>query len=533
MLPSGSSIPDRGGARWRSADFLVLALCIAAALVVRWPRLSHDLSFDEIWHLSASAGRAQSSVLTWKADVLHPAPNSPTALEDADSLQAVWTKGIPMHPPLHALSLRLWREAFGDSDYTASLYSTVWSLAAICFLFAAVRLQAGTGLASCAALTMAVSPVQADLGTEVRGYAMLIGLTSCAVWQAIRIEQFGATPRRAWLLGLSTCPLMLTEYFAIGPCLAIGIWAILTLSRAPRRHFIVSVGAAALIFLVACGPIAWGHLGRTNLLGFLKTDEPFWQGSGLMATDLPLRLLVYPRWRPVAAAGSMALLVITLLGVRRSTRVLHWALMLIVPIATLLVLDVVQGAKQTAFVRYAAAASIGIPAAPALAAFVWRETAGWCLGWALVAVTVAGSGSPRDIGSPYFHHMQKALRATISAGPSERPIVALRQKAGNQQFYAKAILLQWSHAPGIFPRPAMLLQDAPEAALSDRARATRDGRFWLLTHDLPVEESDPPAWLQKLLPAAHLVQPPLLVPAAGRGISPQPAVTLWLLEMED
>jgi len=120
MLPSGSSIPDRGGARWRSADFLVLALCIAAALVVRWPGLSHDLSFDEIWHLSASAGRAQSSVLTWKADVLHAAPNSPTALEDADSLQAVWTKGIPMHPPLHALSLRLWREAFGDSDYTAS-----------------------------------------------------------------------------------------------------------------------------------------------------------------------------------------------------------------------------------------------------------------------------------------------------------------------------------------------------------------------------------------------------------------------------
>ena len=47
-------------------------------------------------------------------------------------------------------------------------------------LAAAIRLRAGAAPAICVALLLALSPVQIQLGTEVRGYGMMLGIAACA-----------------------------------------------------------------------------------------------------------------------------------------------------------------------------------------------------------------------------------------------------------------------------------------------------------------------------------------------------------------
>jgi len=528
--------PEHTPRPWPRFDILTAAACLLVALLMRWHAADHGLSFDETWMLAGAAGHG-SDCLKWTPDELRLAPTSPTALEHAASPLTVWTRGVIMHPPLHMATLWFWRALFGESDWVAAMYSAVWSIAAIGFLFAAIRLQAGVAPAALVALTMALSPMQVQLGTEVRGYGMMIGLAACAAWQMVRMESLGATRLGVWLLGLTLCPLQLTHYFAAGACTAVCLWAMLRLTGSLRWHFIAAVACAAAITLVSWLPFAIDHLRRagTGDVAFLQATGPFWSGAGKAGLSLPLKLLfmVSPALRGPFGLLLMASVMLVAAGLYRSSKVTTWALMLWTPIAMLMLLDASRGTHHTTFTRYAAVASVGAAAAPILSAFLVSRPLGWVVGTLFVALTAVGFAGPRNVGSVSFHHMSKALTPIISSESDRLPIVSLMPPAGPYQFYGAGILLEWSHAPGFFPRPAMLMKKAPPAAVRALAAASPDQRLWLVTFGRETAGTEMPDWLHALLPTATLVGPPVVVPAGQSGVQPEPAVALWLLKLNE
>jgi len=518
--------------RWGRQDFAAALLCVAVALLIRWRCADHSPTFDELWHLAVSTGRANDFV-TWPKDAIVAAPTSLTSLESAAPLRSVWAPmRAVLHPPLFPITLRLWREFCGDSDWVAAMYSAVWSIVAIVFVFAAVRLQAGVGLAACVGLAMAVSPVQAHLGSEIRGYAMMMGLTAMAVWQMVRMDTSGPTSGRVWLLGLTLCPLVLTHYFAAGTCAAVCLWGVVRLRGPMLRHFMASVAAAAVCFAVVWLPQAVTQLkdlGSGD--GFLKTDQPFWRNALVSGVAAPVRLFFYVSTRKISTPCSIALLAFTATGVWRRPSLLPWLLMLTMPIVTLLALDAARGTQHASFIRYSAAAAVAMPAAPVLAAAAIRPAAGWVLGLVFIMLAAAGLGAPRDIGSPAFHHVTRAFLPVLAQAPKETPLTVFMPPDGGKDWYANAMILEWSHVPGFFPRPTMRLCSPLPHQLRMLRDAAPGGQFWFLTAGQPTDGADVPAWLQTLLPDARPVQPPLSIPSGGAGIQPQPAAELWLLKL--
>lgn len=516
---------------WSWREVAALLLCATVALAVRWHDADHGLTLDEIWHLSISTGRANGR--KFPPDEVLMAPTSLTSLESAKPPLSVWA---PMrdvlHPPLYMFSLRFWREAFGGGDRVAAMYSAAWSIAAVMSVFAAVRLQAGIGLATCVGLAMALSPVQSHLGTEVRGYAMMMGLAALAVWQMVRIETMGATGRRVWSLGLTLCLLMLTHYFAVGACLAVFVWGLIRLRGPIRWHFLASVAVAAIGFVVLWLPQAVSQIKDMHAGDdFLKSDGPFWRDSLLSGIAMPAKLFVAVANRKLAMACSLVVLSLTAAGVRRRPALLPWLLMLAMPIGALLALDAVRHTRHTFFIRYAAAAAVAIPAGPMLAAATLHPGAGWGLGLGLTALAAAGLGGPHEIGSHGFHHMTKAFLPVIARASADTPIAAFGDPGKGGRF-ANAMLQQWSHVPGFFPRPTMLLVSPGPDDVRKLRDASPDGRVWLVTSGQPTDGADPPAWLHSLLPDARLVQPPFTIPLGGGAFTPQPPVELWLLELD-
>ncbi len=513
---------------WR--DVAAAMLCVVVALSVRSQAADHRLTTDEIWHLTISTGLGNQR--RWPPDELQMNRPSLTSLDTAAPPLSVWApmKNV-LHPPLYTFSLRWWREIFGGGDWTAAMYSTAWSIVAILFVFAAVRQQTGLGLTTCVGLAMALSPAQVHLGTEVRGYAMLMGLSAMGVWQMVRIEEGGATFRRVWLLGLTLCPLLLTHYFAIGGCAAVGAWGLLRLRGPMRWHLLASIAVAAAGFVVLWLPQAVSQIKDMEAGdGFLKTGLPFWRHSLPSGFAIPLRLFVSARTR-WAIAVSIGLVSVTVAGVWRRPALLPWLLMLVMPIGTLLVLDALRGTQHTWFVRYAAAAAVAIPAAPVLAAASLRPTAGWGLGLGFVALTAAGLGVSRDVGSPTFHHMTDAFLPVIARERPDTPLVAFSPPGRPHDYYANSMLVEWSHVAGFFPRPTMRLVEPTPADVQRLRDAAHGGRVWLVTSGEIADGANMPPWLHSLLPTARLLQPPLAIPAGGEPITPQPPVELWLLEL--
>jgi hypothetical protein len=501
---------------------------------VRWLAADHPLSFDELWILAGSTGYG-SNFLDLQTNLLEPNPICTTSVEHSQSPWVVWTQGVTFHPPLHMVSLWGWRQLFGGSDFVAALFSGVCSVVAIGFLFAALRWQAGVGPATCASLCLTLSTVQTQIGTEIRGYGLLLALVGCAAWQMVRIETLGPTRRRVWLLGLTTLPLMLTHYFAAATCLAICGWALLRLPRCHRGPFAGAVVVAAGVYLAVWSPVALAHLNRTATIDMYKSGEPFLRGAARSGLALPVKLLfeVAParqrEWSLVLGISWLLLVV----GLWRSSRVTVWALLLTLPIGMIMALDAARGTNQAGLARYSAAASLAAAVIPILSAFEVRNELGWIVGTTWIGLAVAGLGGPRNVGSPSFHHMSQALWPILQEESPTIPLVC-RDTPGPYGFYGRAMLMEWLHLPGFVPRPLLVVQEAvPADALRALAAATPEHRFWLCVSSSSGSRVDLPESLRKLFPSARLVRAPVHVPAGRAGIQPEPAVDLWLLELDD
>ena len=508
-------------------DVAAAIACAIVALALRWHAAGHALSMDELWHLAMSAGRSDD-VTGWPVDVLVDRPDSLTSLETAAPPLAAWARFKEvLHPPLYVFTLRLWREVCGGGDWQAAMYSATCGVVAIVFVFFAARMQASRTVATAVGMAMALSPVQIDLGTEVRSYALMMALSACAVWQMVRIESRGATAQGVWWLGMTLCPLMLTHYFAAGTCLAIVLWGMLRLERRFRRQLLAATAVAAVASAILWLPQGIGQIADLGAGdAYLRSPGPFWRYSLLSGLALPLRLLVYVPSRTLAVLGSMVLVAVVIAGLRRRPAIMPWVLLLTVPMLAIVALDALRGTQHTIFLRYAAAAAIAMPAAPVLAAASLRPSTGVALGTAMMLLAATGLGAPRDIGSPYFNHMAEAFVPVIAESSRETPIV-VHDTAKLLGWYA---ILELSHVQRFFPRPVMRLKGRRTEAMSAIRDAAPDGQAWLVTSGMGGGDAAAPDWLRAIDPDLRIVRPPVTVASGGWGVCPRPPMELWLVE---
>jgi len=526
-----SSDQARGAANaWRGVVLLVLCLLVAG--ISRWRETSHPLSFDEIFLLAGSVGQGmRTSEWTKRPNQLQDSAAPLTSVQDAPPLGTLWTNPVPYHPPLYIISLRLWREWWGGSDQVASAFSAFCSTLAIGLVFLALRQQVGDGLATLTCLILGLSPMQIHLGTEVRGYALAFLWTAIAVWLMVWIEKRGPTRATVWLLGLVTLPLMLTHYFALGSCLAIALWGWWRLPRRDQLHLLGGLVLAGIVFVLAWGPFFRANVSDSGA-DFLKSNDPFWRRSLIYATDLPMRLLVYSRIRPLSACASLAMLGLVGLQLkRRDTEVLPWALLLLLPLLLLLGMDGASSTKHTSFTRYYAIALIGMPAAAIVAAFRWRPAVAWGLGLVLLAWVVADSRTPRDIGSLYAYPAQQAFLPAIQSGPADRPMVIYCSPREARMLMGLSLYFELQHA-GLHSHPTMMALDPSQEAMSALRSGCRDDRFWLLVPGELRKDRQLPEDLRARLQDAEVDGEAVSVPRGSGYISPRPPAVLWLMRFK-
>ncbi len=526
--------PDsRAAFRWSTTEICMLLACILVGLAMRWQSSNHGLSFDETWILAGASGHA-GELSQWKIGKPITDAVSPTAIETAGTAATVWKDRVVFHPPLHIWSLWWWRCIFGGSDWTASIYSGLWSLVSIGFVFAALRLQAGVWPATCTALLMAVAPVQVQLGTEVRSYSMVLALVACAFWQIVQLERRPATPFRIWLLALTLAPIPMVHYFGAIPCAVIGAWGLLHFRGVYLRHWIGALLVSASLAILVTLQSAFQDFGYSQTFNLYVPTEFSLLNEAIAVGTVPMKLLFFIShshrfWWGLFLSGYIVLM---LLGTLRSQAVRLWMLLLIAPIAAILVLDLMRGTQQVAIVRYSAAAAISAAIVPILSAFLIHRWFGWGVSVFLIGLSMMQLGSPREIGSPSFHAMSNSLVPIILKEPHSIPIVCSANK-GFPIFYAKGMLVELVRTPGVLPRTLLILDGAPEESLKDLLELHDGDRFWMVKPGLARSEKDLLSWLHEIDPRIQLIRSSHRVPSGNLGLQSEPAIEMMLLELSD
>ncbi|MDR7415112.1 MAG: glycosyltransferase family 39 protein [Armatimonadota bacterium] len=186
------------------------------------------------------------------------------------------------HPPLYYVFLHFWRSVAGNDEFWLRFPNVVFGSAAVPVVYALGRELVDERTALVAALLFALSPLHVFHAQDLRMYALLLLLGSCALLCFVR----GLRDGRAADWALHTGFLVLALYTHYGAFLLLAgealalAWVWAARRVLPLRAWITSVGAA----LAGFSPWAFvllQHLGRTG--------PPEVPGSAL----LPLQQVAY------------------------------------------------------------------------------------------------------------------------------------------------------------------------------------------------------------------------------------------------
>ncbi|HMO25233.1 MAG TPA: glycosyltransferase family 39 protein, partial [Tepidisphaeraceae bacterium] len=467
--PRPASPPRAGildGRAW-----IVLGVVLVLALGARWFRspvpsmevpgtmgfppslvISDPPSMDELWHLALSTGRGSPFDRYPYNELLTDVPPW-TRLTDAPPWWTVWTtQEHVVHPPLYVQTLRLWRELLGDGEREAIAYSVLWSCIAIVFVFLAARREFGLAVAGWCGIAMALAPTQIYYALEIRGYAMLAGLSAILLYLVVRIRHEGATRGNCVALSIALLAAMLTHYFAIFSCIAAGTMALLWARTGERRRVLLAGAVAAVVFVVTWLPFAIEQVQvvkeGTDFLS--NTTGSYWMLVH-RTLSMPLNLLAEPLFPSDAVLrtilGGTVLLSVGVLAIRKpALRVA--AIWTLITLGGLLLLDLVNTTRHTSFIRYAAGITPGIILAT-LAIF-HLPRARWImhLGGITVAIfCLFYREEPIRMDSPAPFPIVQTLAPLLQG---DETIVV--HYDGDVRFYPSAVLLEFSNVPGLFPR---------------------------------------------------------------------------------
>ncbi|MDB5327234.1 MAG: hypothetical protein JWM57_2803 [Phycisphaerales bacterium] len=453
---------------------------------------------DEVWQLALSTGRG-SPFDAFPRDTLVRNVPAWTAVQGSQPWWKIWTNlGHVTHPPLYFIALHGWRSLFGDSDSVAIALSMAWSCVTLVFIYLGVRLALGRSAAFWSAAAFAVAPTSSYFAMEVRSYSMLTAEAAIAIWLLVRLTLHG--PRNRDVIGLCVTLLacMLTHYFGVFACMIAGCYALAVSGRHWLRVLsfgLITAGLYAAIWLPRA--LEQYHF-VTAGIEFLEAAQrrPWW--SLALALTLPFRLLAEAwTWPPlgISACGCFVMLLgVGWVAVRRPS-VRPFADWYAAVAGYLLLTDVLRQTQQLEFIRYGAAAQPAVVIFVQLIAvgLVGRQWLCHVAGLALCAVAFIAQPNAMRHDAPVFTSAALALAPRMATG--DALLVYADPAVKHTVFAPEALVLEFSHVPGCFPRDAVLVEHPPTADLD---RALRGRQAWLVTVTDEVDVS-------RLLPGAKVI----------------------------
>jgi uncharacterized membrane protein len=484
------TLPRRGHRVWFS-----LAIILVGAAGLRIHGIA-DSSFwlDEFCSVETSTGRGLMHVSLPRNAILADPPPL-TTLAGGGPWWSIWTSmSLDNHPPLYFILLRFWRDAFGESDAAARGLSVVASLAAIVFVFDAVRTGWESDAAALwAAVLMAVAMPQIHFAQEVRGYALLSALAAAACAALVRCDRWGWNRRRGVALAGSVVAMMLTHYYAVAPLAAPIVYAMVRLRGRHRVQAIADIVFGVMLFAASWGSFLREQLGNVAANNAYQIEPAAGHAALTLsrAAVLPLRLLseTAATWTPWAYAAAIAY-VLPLILLRRRPQALLWYLLFLLPVLLVVTLDLARHTEQTELIRYT------VVAGPGLYVLIGGGLSGR---WAkhllpgaaaiLCLLTLPGAYS-QDVE---WRQLAEAI-PTLHPGTGD---VVVYASADRDDWYAGAMYLGVSHYTRHPSGPIVLLTRPASSDLMKNLR--RADTIWLIAGSADV----PP---DKLLPGTVVRQ---------------------------
>jgi hypothetical protein len=316
---------------------------------------------DEYWALYLATGRGDTLFQIPSQTLVTNPPD--VGLNGAPHWWHIWN-GLHsvVHPPFYYFLLRWWVDLFGQSDRSIRMLSVLFGLLAIGLIFDSVRLCAGASSGVIAAAIATFAPPQIDFSQQARPYTLMacIALSICNV--LLRIEKHGKSPIKLAWLALFIALAAMTHYFDLGIILAAGIYALLFFKGPVRRQSIAVIVSVVLIFAaVWAANFLHSRPAAHTLLGFTDPNASL----PLSILDAPQRLIFgvvrNGKW---FLAAAMAILVYLLPPFDRQKRI--WWLAALLPLFTVVALDLARHSVLMQIDRYIFAASPGVCAIAAM-----------------------------------------------------------------------------------------------------------------------------------------------------------------------
>jgi hypothetical protein len=249
---------------------ILLIILLAVGAFIRIDGITKTgLWGDEFHSLYLSTARGDAILNIPRNAVVDSPP--PVGFESAPGISHIWT-GLDSttHPPLYFITLRLWVDAFGSTDFSIRVMSTLFCMLGVVLLFDIVRWISGAWAGLLAAAMMTFAPAQLDFSQQARPYTLVTFLCLIMVSLLIRIEQKGPSPAKLISLFLATLAAAMTHYFALGTIAGCAAYAAICLAGKPRRYALAAMSLALLTFALSWGPILWST--RAIAQPWMKTE---------------------------------------------------------------------------------------------------------------------------------------------------------------------------------------------------------------------------------------------------------------------
>jgi uncharacterized membrane protein len=460
----------------KAERLLVPAFLLVAVLAVtlRFHEIgAKSYWIDELWCLQQSNGYGPEQLMTAPDGWGAPAASLTDLSAGRPLREVVRAVRTDNHPPLYFFLLRFWRETVGEGETRTRALSALFSLVALALLAEAVRSRHGPGAALWAALLMAVSGLQVFYAQQLRGYTLAMALVTLATLAVARLEAGAA--RRPWALTLfaATLAALLSHYFALGPLLGLGVYALVALRGATRRATVAALVLGAAAFALAWGPMLLVQRSHVLVNNAWAIDTGASHGSRTLLRWLavPENLLsVRLKGAPLhPIAGLVAWLAFGWIAWRESSARL-WLAAVLGSTLFVMAVDLALSTQQLQVPRYTLMAA---PAALALVS-VWASR----LASAVPAlVVVLALVRLPDAYLPTYPPWRGFAEWVVARTGAHQPVLLVEGPHGSMGTWTYQALRHY--AP--FPRLTLRLLVRPLSP-AEQQRLYREGTGWVLAY---------------------------------------------------
>lgn len=375
-------------------QWVLLGCILILAAAVRLNRLgSSCMSYDELATMEIVRGDGLADLKMPRGQMIDPPL---PGLVGAKPWWHVWSSQVlDPHPPLYDVLERWWLELAGTSDWAARFPSALAGVAAVYFLFDAVRFISGTTAALWSALLMSLATPQVVLAQDARSYALSVALFTFTVAAAARIDRIGPNRARTIALGAGLLASALTHYLNIFPAAAIALFMLVQTRGRARAAVAKASGVAVALFLILWGPFIPAQNAAVNQWEheyWYYHDKPAEHVNNTLSRfdELPVRLLAGPigGWHSNLERCAGVLYLMPLLLWRKRPDLRLWTLCLSASVGAVLVSDLMLGSNRLEIIKYTILA--GPPVYAIIGSFV--PSAPWHLKHVLPALAAICCG---------------------------------------------------------------------------------------------------------------------------------------------